>query len=436
MATRGRHVDPVTRGILDSLECLGANRGTIYVTVPITSGIRQFKLMADLGCRSSAELREKHRERWLAEVKKPNEDDARAYTLMVRILNPDGLVLNPAEIEVDGWSQDQYNNMWDEVLVNFCHTLVVTPDWAFSRGGRLEVQRMLALGRSVVDVFGKPLTKSLFEKTDDQAKQQLKDMGFSDGQIGEYLPPIVFPKGGIKQPPLFGDTAFDDTVEWIIVERTWQNKVGDFPDRERTKKHGTRDENGEWAAVLDKYFQRARSADLATPEGGCDLLTFVTLAVAMLENVTALHGPLPEPGVKSHVSPTINQLHSPDMTPNQRLAMAMSWLSREKNYLREKFSQDEDDDNTRAGLGNDSWWYRQIRKYWVRAHQHGLDTPDGRRQLGKYVSTALGLAISRVHIWGVPPHPKRRSADELRERGFFDSQSKSDAQNDEDGRAN
>lgn len=420
-------MDPITRGILDSLECLGANRGTIYVTVPITSGIRQFKLMADLGCKSSAELREQYRERWSAEVKKPNEDDARAYTLMVRILNPDHLVLNPAEIEVDGWSQDQYNDMWDEVLVNFCHTLVVTPDWVFSRGGRLEVQRMLSLGRAVVDIFGKPLTKNLFEKTDEQAQQLLRDLGFSSQQVSEYLPRIVFPKGGIKQPPLFGDTPFDEAVEWIIRERAWQNKVGDFPDRDRTKRHGTRDENGEWFAILDKYFQRARSSDIATDEGGCQLLIFATMAIAMLENVTTLHGPLPEPGVRSDVSPTINQLHSPDMTPNQRLAMAMSWLSREKNYLREKFSQDEDDENTRAGIGDDSWWHRQLRKYWRRAHQHGLDTPDGRRQLGKYTSTALGLAISRVHIWGVPPHPKRRSATELHERGFFDRQGDPDS---------
>lgn len=413
-------MDPVTRGILDSMECLGANRGTIYVTVPITSGIRQFKLMADLGCRSSAELRSAHLSRWLAEVKKPNEDDARAYTLMVRILNPDHLVLNPAELEVEGWSQEQYNDMWDEVLVNFCHTLVVTPDWVYSRGGRLEVQRMLALGRSVVDIFGKPMTKSHFEKTNEQAQVQLKSMGFSESELAECLPAIVFPKGGIQQPPLFGDTAFDGAVEWIIHERSWQNKVSDFRDRERTRAHGTRNENGEWAALLEKYFVKAKSSDLATSDGGCNILVFATLAVAMLENITTMHGPLPEPGVQSLESPTINQFHSPDMTPNQRLAMVLSWLSRENNYLREKFSQEEDNENTRLGLGTDSWWYRQLKKYWRRAHQYGLDTPDGRRQLGKYASTALGLAISRIHIWGIPPHPMRRSADELYDRGFFD----------------
>ena len=422
----GEHVDAVTRGILDSMVCLGANRGTIYVTVPITSGMRQFKLMADLGCRVSSELREKHFARWLAEVKKPNEDDARAYTLMVRILNPDHLVLNPAELEVEGWSQQQYNDMWDEVLVNFCHTLVVTPDWVYSRGGRLEVQRMLSLGRTVVDIFGKQLTKFHFDEVDSQAKAQLQQMGFSSDQISENLPAVVFPKKGIQQTLLFGDTAFDNAMEWIIHERSWQSKMGDFPDRERTKQHGTRNEGGEWHVILDKYFDRARTNGLETEDGGCDLLTFVTLAIAMLENVTTLYGPLPEPGVQSEVSPTINQLHSPAMTPNQRLAMVLSWLLRENNYLREKFSQDEDDENTRGGLAADSWWYRQLRKYWRRAHQHGLDTPDGRRQLGKYVSTALGLAISRIHIWGAPPHPRRRSADELHERGFFDISDKSE----------
>lgn len=405
-------MDPVTKGILDSLRCLGANRGTIYVTVPLTSGIRQFKLMADLGCRSSAELRERHRARWLAEVKKPNKDDAKAYVLMVRILNPGDLVLNPGEIEVDGWSQDQYNDMWNEVLTDCCHKLVVTPDWIFSRGGRLEVDRMLELGRPVVDIFGNPVPKSLFEKTDEQAKQQLREMGFNDQEISGYLPPIFVPRGNIESPKLFGDTAFDDSVEWIIHERTSQNRLNEFSDRERTIRHGTHDENGEWFDLLDRYFQSAKLKNLSTEEGGTDLLVFSTMAVAMLENVTTLHGPLPEPGVRSDASPTINQLHSPEMTPNQRLAMAMSWLSREYDYLRYRFSQDEDDENTRAGLDHDSWWYRQLRKYWRRAHQHGLDAPDGRRQLGKYTSTALGLAISRVHIWGAPP-PRRPSPDEL-----------------------
>jgi hypothetical protein len=389
------------------------------VTVPITSGIRQFNLMAKLGCRSSAELRKKHRDRWLAEVKRPNEQEADAYTLMVQILRPDSLVLNPAEIEVEGWTQDQYNDMWDQVLAQFCHSLVVTPDWVFSRGARLEVQRMLSLGRSVTDIFGKTLTKSSFEQIEQQAHRQLKDMGFDDDQIAEYLPSITFPEGGIYQPPLVGDSAFDNVVTWVIRERFWQNKVAEFPDRKRTIEHGTSNEMGAWHVKLEKYFERSRAAGLKSDEGGTNLLVFLTLAIAMLENVTTLYGPLPEPGVKSDVSSTINQLHSADMTPNQRLAMTMSWLVRESKYVRDWFSSDEDDKNTREGLAVNSWWYRQLRKYWHRAHLRGLNTPVGRQQLGKYVSTAFHLAISRTNIWGTPPYPTRKSAEELEEGGFF-----------------
>jgi len=416
-------MDKIISAILDALRCLGVHRGTavrgtIYVTVPITSGIRQFNLMAKLGCKSSVELREKHRDRWLTEVKKPNVEEAAAYTLMVQILNPDCLVLNPAEIEVDDWSQDDYNDMWNEVLLRFCHTLVVTPDWVFSRGGRLEVQRMLSLGRSVTDVFGTILTERSFERVDQQARLQLTEMGFTEDQISQYLPIIEFPRG-VHQPPLLGDTAFDNVMNWIIRERSWQNKVSDFPDLDRTREHGTHNEDGAWKTKLDTYFQRAKSSGLPTDVGGTNLLVFLTLSVAMLEHVTSLYGPLPEPGVQSNVSPTINQLHSPDMTPNQRLAMTMSWLSREHDYVREWFTRDDDDENTKKGLGVDSWWYRQLRKYWHRAHHFGLDSPEGRRQLGKYVSTAFSLAMSRINIWGVPPYPERKSADDLHKRGFF-----------------
>jgi len=35
------------------------------------------------------------------------------------------------------------------------------------------------------------------------------------------------------------------------------------------------------------------------------------------------------------------------------------------------------------------------------------------------VSTAFSLAMSRINIWGVPPYPERKSADDLHKRGFF-----------------
>ena len=411
-------MDPVTKAILDALRCVGANKGTIYVTVPITSGLREFTLMSKLGIRDRS-IRTRYNERWLREVKKPNEADARAYTLMVQVQSPNRLVLNPAELQVADWSQKQYNDMWDAVLEDFCEKLVVSPYWAFSSGGRMEVQRMFVLNRRVEDIFGNPVTKEVVEEADRKVEDQLLGMGFSAEEIKSLLPPVILRATGDCYKR-FENRDFNDTIKWIIEERQWQNKVLPLAaDTSRTEKHGTKNENGEWRVMLDKYLNKARQTGINTEAGRINILIYVTLAVAMMEHVGEAYGPYPEPGVSSGEAITVSHLHAPAMTPEQRLSMALAWLAREDDYVRSRFSENHDDENTKEGLGDNSWWYRQLRLYWHKAHQQGLDTELGRRYLGKFVSTALGLAMSVVRMYGVPPKPVRLTADELGERKLF-----------------
>lgn len=416
-ARLGGPMDAVTKAIVDALKCVGANKGTIYVTVPITSGLREFTLMSNLGIRDRS-IRNRFRDRWIREVKEPNEADARAYTLMVQVQSPNRLVLNPAELQVSDWSQKQYNDMWDAVLAEFCDKLVVSPYWAFSSGGRMEVQRMFLLNRRVEDLFGNPVTKVVVEEADRKVHEQLADMGFSSEEIQGLLPPVKIPAATVGVTR-FEDHDFNDTIKWILEERQWQNRVQSFDDRLRTDRHGAKDENGEWRVMLDKYFEQARQTGVETDEGRTKLLVFVTLAVAMMEQVGVAFGPFPEPGVSSGEAITVSQLNAPDMTAEQRLALALAWIAREERYVRSRFSEGHDDENTKEGLGNNSWWYRQLRLYWHKAHQQGLDTPLGRRYLGKYVSTAFGLAMSVVRLYGSPPKPTRKTAEELLSRGLF-----------------
>ena len=378
--------------------------------------------MRELNCRDRRELRESHRDRWLNEVKAPNEADASAYTLVVQILHPDRLVLNPAELQVEQWSQKQYTDMWDLVLLNYCDTLVVSPDWAYSSGGRLEVQRMLDLGRPVRDIFGTRLTRASIEATDRRVRQHLESMGFDLADLGKLLPEVTVPVGSRVEFELFGDRALNSVIKWVVEERQWQSRVSSFKDRERTINDGPKSEHGEWAKLFDKYLLAARVEGVGSEAGGTKILIYATLAVAMMEQVGDVFGPFPEPGVSSESHIAISQLHAGRMTADQRMALAIAWLSRELDYVREKYSPQEDDDNTKMGIGVESWWYRQLRKFWVRAHQYGLDTPEGRRQLGKFASTACGLAMSHVRLFGVPRYPTRLSADELRDRGFFDTE--------------
>jgi len=422
-------MDITTSAILDALRSVGSSKGIVYVTVPITTGLREFQLMRELAC-TREELRSDptKRERWTKDVKEANEADAEAYSLMVQLQNPDRLVLNPAALQVEGWTQSQYSAMWNEVLSEFCDKLVVTPDWAFSVGARHEVQQMFSLNRAIVDVFGNPLTSDSVEKADTLAKEQLLEMGWERAIADEMLPPVHVPKMRKVVARPFANDDFDSAVKWLIDARSWQNRIQALPDRRRTEVDGPRAERGLWRKKLDKYLDLAREQGIDTPEGGTFLLAFVSLAIAMMEEVSTVFGQFPEPGKSTGDKIQVSRINAPEMSPNQRLAVIFAWLLRELFYVRTRFPEDVDDENTRQGIGRDSWWSRQLNIYWIRAHQAGLDTPKGRQALGKFTSTAMGLAVSRIRLYGIPPKPKRLTAEELRDLGLFESFGEEDEQ--------
>jgi len=422
-------MDITTSAILDALRSVGSSKGIVYVTVPITTGLREFQLMRELAC-TREELRSDptKRERWSKDVKEANEADAEAYSLMVQLQNPDRLVLNPAALQVEGWTQSHYSAMWNEVLSEFCDKLVVTPDWAFSVGARHEVQQMFSLNRAIVDVFGNPLTSDSVEKADTLAKEQLLEMGWERAIADEMLPPVHVPKMRKVVARPFANDDFDSAVKWLIDERSWQDRLQALPDRRRTEVDGPRAELGLWRKKLDEHLELAREQGIDTPEGGTHLFAFVSLAIAMMEEVSTVFGQFPEPGRSTGDKIQVSRINAPEMSANQRLAVIFAWLLRELFYVRTRFPEDVDDENTRQGIGPDSWWSRQLNIYWIRAHQAGLDTPRGRQALGKFTSTALGLAVSRIRLCGIPPHPRRPTAEELRDRGLFESFGEEDEQ--------
>jgi hypothetical protein len=407
----GAPLEPTTNAILDTIRCLGGDNGIVYVTVPITTGIREFQLMKRLSC-SREMLRTSFKKDWELAVKHPNQADAEAYALMVKLRYPNRLVLNPAALEVEMWSQDQYTEMWNQVLVEFCDTLVVTPDWMFSKGAREEVQRMLLLGREVVDIFGKRLAPDMLARSDESMKERLVSLGWDEPTIDIMLPPMKLPRGtGVVTRRSQPD--WDRAVKWILDERRWQQRILEFDDDKRTQADGPRGKAGNWHALMSKYYLRAQEAGIETESGGTNLMIYASLAVAHLESVMDVFGPLPEPGFSSGETPILSRIHPPELERNDRLALAVAWLRREHFYTNSKYPSDADDDNTSMGIGSGSWWDRQLKMYWARAFESGLDTLSGRQQLGKFATTALNLATSRVRLFGLPPMPTRRTAEEL-----------------------
>jgi hypothetical protein len=404
-------VDSTAAAILDTIRCLGGEKGIVYVTVPITTGLRELQLMRKFGC-SRDVLKRDHPSDWMKYVKQPNEADAEAYALMVQLRYPDRLVLNPAALEVGTWSQDEYKTLWDDVIRVYCDTLVVTPDWAFSKGARDEVKSMVTYGRDVVDISGRRLTATFLRNADTQVRQHMEKLGWSVAAIDELLPPlgIEAPLGNWGGRP---EPEWNRVASWVIRERRWQQRISDFEDDVRTRADGPRGGRGEWFTLMNKYFSRAQAAGVESDEGGMNLFIYVALAVAHLESVMEVYGAFPEAGRSTGDEPILGRIHPSDLEKNDRLALAIAWLRREYTYTSEKYPAEVDDENTCLGLGLGTWWDRQLKVYWLRAFERGLDTINGRQQLAKFAATAFNLAASRVRLYGVPSAPVRRTGEQL-----------------------
>lgn len=283
----------------------GADDGSVYLSVPITSGQRELKLMAALRC-SSDQLRSDHREQWVADVLRPNEENAAGYARRLREMLPHQLVINPAELNVPGWSQHDYAGFWEAFVERFAARVVLAPGWEFSRGARAEVRLAIRLSLPILDMNGSALTTTSLHDSDTAARNWITRVGFSKDSIEGYLIDLGLSSGEVG----FGK---DD------------------------------------AEMLD----------------------------------------------------------------NQAAAEVFAWLRGERAYQLGKFGIESDDKHTRIGLGEESWWWRQLTNYYHRASVLGLNTPVGRQALAKFVATACGLLESAVRLYGPLPRPGVPSGDNL-----------------------
>jgi hypothetical protein len=90
---------------------------------------------------------------------------------------------------------------------------------------------------------------------------------------------------------------------------------------------------------------------------------------------------------------------------NWALSEVFSWLRGERALQIRHFGAERDDQHTREGLGEGSWWVSQLDRYFGRARELGLETSGGRQALAKFVATAIALLESAVRLYGPLPSP-------------------------------
>lgn len=399
-----------TKAILDAIRCVGGDQGLVYMTVPITTGLREYVLMRKLDCDRLA-LRSIYRSRWLEEVVGPNEADAEAYARMIQIRNQGRLVLNPASMMIEGWSQQDFTSLWNKVLVEFCDLLVVTPDWAYSSGSIGEVSEMALLGREITDVLGRRLSNQQLMDTAGRAREGLLSMGFDQLTVSELLPELRLPDRRSISVRRFPGSEWDASISWILREIREVENMSHYDDDAKSRADGPHLSAGLWRQQLDKYLIKAKSLGIDSPEGGIALAQFATVSVAMMQSFWRVFGAFPEPG---HARGSLHMSRIPDQGDinSDSLALVVAWLRREHFYTSQKYGP-QDDDMHSSNSSFDEYWWRQLEWYYRLAAQEGLDTLQGRQNFGKYVSTAMNFVVSRIRVNGPLRLPTRPSMDEL-----------------------
>lgn len=292
--------------LLEAFQAAGADDGLTYVSVPITSGPRELKLLAELRC-TREELRSVYRARWLAEVVGPNEQEAVTYAARVRALFPQQLVVEPARLHVSGWAQEDYNIFWDALIRQYALRLVATPDWAFSVGSRQEVDVAWEIGLPILDVRGRLQTAEDLAASDSLARETAAELGFSGADIERYLPPLALAGSGSRPPGGVTDElarrealvnrASSEVFSWLRGERALQLRAFSPEKDDQHTLEGLEDDAW-WSRQLARYYEQARRLGVDTPTGRQALAKFGAAAIALLESTVRLHGWLPNPGVR------------------------------------------------------------------------------------------------------------------------------------------
>jgi hypothetical protein len=285
--------------LLQAFESAGIKNGIVYLSVPITSGGREIRLMKELGCKTRSELQAQYPERYASEVIRKNEQAAAALATKIRAAFAHDLVINPGPINVFGWTQEDYGKLWEQIVSSYAIRVVVAPEWELSRGARAEVGVALQRAIPIMNAELKALGWADIKDLDRNAHDALRSTGWSEADVEAYLPPLsissVPPPSSTQQDFAAQMRAAAEVFSWLRGERDYQvAKFGiDLDDEHTTEGLG---EDGWWWQQLMNYFHRSRVLGLETPVGRQALAKFVATACGLLESTVRVYGPLPLPG--------------------------------------------------------------------------------------------------------------------------------------------
>jgi hypothetical protein len=106
-----------------------ADKSAIYISTPMTSGLRYMEAFAKLP--TDAKVLDQELRRLLYNQ---NCQHARSVAAMTRLHFPTSIVIDPTHIEVPGWEQNDYLTFWRQVIVDYTSVVRFVNNWHYSNG--------------------------------------------------------------------------------------------------------------------------------------------------------------------------------------------------------------------------------------------------------------------------------------------------------------
>ena len=140
-------LSPIHEAVLQAWECAFEGMPIAYLSGPITTGKRYVELMQSIGVNPAAKR----------QLIKQNCDDLKAMALILRSKRGN-VVLEPASLEVQDWSQKDYLALWERLIEKHVNVILFMPDWEYSVGSVTEFVKATEVGVRTETVAGAALT--------------------------------------------------------------------------------------------------------------------------------------------------------------------------------------------------------------------------------------------------------------------------------------
>ena len=119
--------------LLNILGSVIAGRSGVYVSAPITSGMRLARWLRSRNVEFDPSHPESYAE-FQREVLEPNCEHAQEIIGNLRTKFPN-VVIDPTALkDIDGWTQDDYRYLWGKVIEQYATTVVFIDGWQYSNG--------------------------------------------------------------------------------------------------------------------------------------------------------------------------------------------------------------------------------------------------------------------------------------------------------------